>query len=378
MNATPSFAVVVPFFNEGGNVEAVCEELKLILAANYPDAEAILVDDGSTDETGQVLDDFARGWPAVRVHHLRNNRGQSGALLFGFKQTNAPVLVTMDGDGQNDPRDIPKLLARLVDTDMVVGVRRERKDSWARRKISRVANRFRSRWLGDGVSDSGCALKVFRREVVSSFIPIRTLYSFMPAFAVAAGFRVQEEPVQHRARFHGVSRYTVASFLFLPIVDLLGVKWFGSRRCQIQTMHPVGARFPATETHGVDLSQRAGQRVLSRMGLACALAVLGFVLFRVHDARSSAGLRKIDQNRAEQIALDHAPKGHLGAAELIAKKGRMAWAIDVQPNGSDGWNEVEVDARDGKVVAMRFETAAEEQMELAEAGRRAAPVPVRP
>ena len=175
MNAAPSFAVVVPFFNEGGNVEAVCEELKLVLAADYPDAEVIFVDDGSTDETAQVLDDFARGWPAVRVHHLRTNRGQSGALLFGFKQTNAPVLVTMDGDGQNDPRDIPKLLARLVDTDMVVGVRMERKDSWARRNISRVANHYRSLWLGDGAPAPGRALKVFRREVRWPLLPLRPL-----------------------------------------------------------------------------------------------------------------------------------------------------------------------------------------------------------
>ncbi|MGI8431681.1 MAG: glycosyltransferase [Chthoniobacterales bacterium] len=378
MNAAPSFAVVVPFFNEGGNVETVCEELKLVLATNYPDAEVILVDDGSTDETAQILDDFARGWPAVRVHHLRSNRGQSGALLFGFKQTHAPVLVTMDGDGQNDPRDIPKLLARLVETDMVVGVRIERKDSWARRKISRVANRFRSRWLGDGVSDSGCALKVFRREVVNSFIPIRTLYSFMPAFAVAAGFRVQEEPVQHRARAHGESRYTVASFLFLPIVDLLGVKWFGSRRCQIQPMRPAAARFAATETLGVDLSQGTAQRLFRRVGLAFALAVLGFVLFRVHVASLRADLHKIDQDQAEKIALHHAPKGHLGAAELIAKNGRLIWTIDVQPDGSNGWNEVEVDARSGEVVTMRFETAAEEQMELAEAGQRGDAVRVRP
>ncbi len=378
MNAAPSFAVVVPFFNEGGNVEAVCEELKLVLAADYPDAEAILVDDGSTDETGQILDDFARGWPAARVHHLRTNRGQSGALLFGFKQTNALVLVTMDGDGQNDPRDIPKLLARLVDTDMVVGVRMERKDSWARRKISRVANRYRSRWLGDGVSDSGCALKVFRREVVSSFIPIRTLYSFMPALAVAAGFRVQEEPVQHRARFHGVSRYTVASFLILPIVDLLGVKWFGARRCQMQPLRPAGARFAAAETPGFELSERAAQRLLRGVGLVCALAVLGFVFFRAHEARSNAEVHKIDRARAEQIALKHAPKGQLGAAALVAKNGRPIWTIDVQPNGSHGWNEVEVDARDGKVVATRFETAAEEQMELAAAGQRAAPVRGRP
>ena len=107
-----------------------------------------------------------------------------------------------------------------------------------RRKISRIANRVRSEWLGDGVSDAGCALKVFRREVVGAFIPIRTLYSFMPSLAVAAGFRVVEVPVKHRARARGDSKYSVRSFLVLPIVDCIGLRWFRSRRCQPRPSRP--------------------------------------------------------------------------------------------------------------------------------------------
>ena len=208
MNAGLSFAVVVPFFNEERNVGPVCRELRKIVRKQLSGGELVLIDDGSNDATGAILDELAVNWPECRVYHFERNQGQSAALLFAFSKTTAPVIVTMDGDGQNDPRDIPKLLARLDEADMVVGAR-ARKDSWVRRYISRVANRVRANWLGDRVSDSGCALKAFRREVASAFIPIRTLYSFMPALAVAAGFRVTEEPVNHRCREHGSSRYTV-------------------------------------------------------------------------------------------------------------------------------------------------------------------------
>jgi len=231
MHAGPSFTVVVPFFNEERNVEPVCHELKEILQKQLPQGELVLVDDGSNDATGAILDELAVNWPECRVYHFERNQGQSAALLFAFSKTTAPVIVTMDGDGQNDPRDISKLLARLDEADMVVGARVSRKGSWVRRCISRVANRVRANWLGDRVSDSGCALKAFRREVTSAFIPIRTLYSFMPALAVEAGFRVAEEPVNDRCRQYGSSRYTVRSFLLFPIIDFIGVAWFNSRRC---------------------------------------------------------------------------------------------------------------------------------------------------
>jgi dolichol-phosphate mannosyltransferase len=232
MNSDAAFAVVVPFFNEERNVGIVSSELRRVVEGALGGGEVILVDDGSSDQTGAKLDEIARDWPACRVFHLRQNSGQSAALLFGFSQTNAPILITLDGDGQNDPDDILKLLARLDGVDMVVGARMERQDSWMRRKISRLANRVRSKWLGDGLSDAGCALKVFRREVVSAFIPIRTLYSFMPSLAVAAGFRVTEVPVKHRQRAHGDSKYSVRSFLIRPIIDCIGVHWFRSRRCR--------------------------------------------------------------------------------------------------------------------------------------------------
>ncbi len=140
----------------------------------------------------------------------------------------------MDGDGQNDPADIGRMLL-LLETgraDMVAGVRAQRKDGWVRRRMSRLANTVRQRLLQDGVRDSGCALKVFRREVRAAFIPIRTLYSFMPALAVAAGFEVVELEVNHRAREKGVSKYGLGVMLWRPLVDMLGVWWFIRRRFQ--------------------------------------------------------------------------------------------------------------------------------------------------
>ena len=233
MTGEPTFAVVVPFFNERSNVEAVCLELKAVVVKELPGCEIVLVDDGSSDGTASALDELARQWLNCRVYHLQENQGQSAALLFGFGKTTASFIVTMDGDGQNDPHDIPRLLARLDEADMVIGARVSRQDSWGRRVVSRIANRIRSRWLGDGISDAGCALKVFRREVANAFIPIRTLYSFMPALAVAGGFRWLKYRWLHRAREHGSSRYTLRSFLFLPIVDFVGLAWFKARRCKV-------------------------------------------------------------------------------------------------------------------------------------------------
>ncbi len=230
MQHEPSLSVVVPFYNEALNIDSFCRELRE--AVGNLNAEIVLVDDGSTDDSRNLLDNVGASWPSCRILHFPENRGQSAALLAGFTLARAPIIVTMDGDGQNDPRDIPAMLRELGSVDMIVGVRSSRKDSWARRAVSRIANSIRSRLLGDNMTDSGCALKVFRREVVPSFIPIRTLYSFMPALAIAAGFSVTEVPVHHRARHAGTSCYTLRHFLVMPIIDFIGVWWFCRRRCR--------------------------------------------------------------------------------------------------------------------------------------------------
>ena len=231
-NATaPQISIVVPFFNEEENVAPLLAEIRAICAAIGKTYEGIFVNDGSTDGTAQRLDEAVENWPEARAFHFCRNHGQAAALFFGMKQAGGEVLVTLDGDGQNDPADIPKLLAELEDCDMVAGLRARRKDSWLRLAMSKLANAVRARLLGDGLRDTGCALKAFRREVVDSFIPIRTLYSFMGAMAVAGGFQLRQVAVAHRPRVRGASKYGFSVFWWRPLVDMAGLFWFSRRRC---------------------------------------------------------------------------------------------------------------------------------------------------
>lgn len=225
-----NWSIVIPFHNEEANCREVLRELRPVLAALAAPAEVIAVDDGSLDATLAALREVAAEWPAVRVVPLVGNHGQAAALFTGMKLATAPVIIIMDGDGQNVAADIPRLLAALPGADMVAGIRAHRNDSWLRRKMSRFANAVRGRLLGDGMRDSGCALKAFRREVVDSFLPLRTLYSFMPAMAVAAGFRVVQLEVQHRPRERGQSHYGLGVMLWRPALDMMGLWWWRRRR----------------------------------------------------------------------------------------------------------------------------------------------------
>jgi glycosyltransferase involved in cell wall biosynthesis len=232
-HSNPAFSVIIPFFNEEANIGGLLSELRITLGEPNDAYEVILVNDGSNDGTAAALKEGAADWPQCRVVSFARNRGQAAALLSAFDRARGDVLVTLDGDGQNDPADIRRLLERLDDSsDMVTGVRTQRQDSGLRRTMSRIANAVRRRVLGDGVSDTGCALKVFRREVVASFIPIRTLYSFMPALAVAAGFRVVELSVNHRPRRAGQSKYGFVAMLWRPLIDMIGIRWFVQRRIE--------------------------------------------------------------------------------------------------------------------------------------------------
>ena len=230
----PELSVVVPFFNEEGAVGALMSEIRTVLdAAELRRFELIAVNDGSADRTGAIIQEAALQDSRIRAIEFAVNRGQAAALLAGLRAARAPVIVTMDGDGQNDPADIPAFLRLLEENpaiDMVVGYRFPRNDSWLRRWMSRFANRIRSAVLHDGVRDSGCALKVMRSAVVEAFVPLQTLYSFMPALAVSAGHRVMEAPAHHRQRTSGTSNYGLRQFWWRPALDLLGVWWFGCRR----------------------------------------------------------------------------------------------------------------------------------------------------
>jgi glycosyltransferase involved in cell wall biosynthesis len=243
--AAPGLSLVIPFYNEEQCAASVLEEVRGVLTNLGLVYEVLAVDDGSRDDTARVLAAQARADPRVRVLRAEHNRGQAAALYWGLRSARAPLIATMDGDGQNDPSEIPALLAALPGADMVVGIRAARSDSALRLAMSRVANAVRGRLLRDRMRDSGCALKVFRREVVDSFIPIQTLYSFMPALAVAAGFRVTQQVVRHRPRLGGASSYGLRKMLWRPLIDLVGVWWFTRRRFALPTPAPEdGAALP--------------------------------------------------------------------------------------------------------------------------------------
>lgn len=227
-----TLSVIIPVFNEARSLGPLLAALREALkAAPLTLREVLVIDDGSVDDTAAVLEEAALGWPCIRVLRHERNRGQAAGLWTGFQAARGDLIVTLDGDGQNPPGDIPGMIEKLLLTgaDMVIGVRASRSDSWVRKRMSRLANGVRSRFLGDGVSDSGCAMKVFRREVMASFVPIRTLYSFMPAMAVSASYRVVELAVAHQARQAGESKYGARVMLWRPLVDMLGMWWLMRR-----------------------------------------------------------------------------------------------------------------------------------------------------
>lgn len=249
MEKSYTHSVVIPFYNEQGNVMALLNELRAVEKTLGAVWQYVLINDCGTDGTPALLQQWAFRHENCRLLNMPGNQGQAASLFAGMKEASAPLIITMDGDGQNVPADIPKLLSMSASSDMVVGVRTMRNDSWLRRTMSRYANRIRGTLLGDHMTDSGCALKVFHRRVLPALLPIRTLYSFMPAMVVAAGFTVSQTPVQHRARNCGNSNYGLRAFFWRPIVDMLGIFWYHSR-CINQAHNPATMDAPP-ETKGL-------------------------------------------------------------------------------------------------------------------------------
>lgn len=226
----------MPFFNEEGCARTVVGELLADLDRCGLPWECLLVDDGSADGTAAELDRAVTGQPRCRVIRLPVNCGQGAALFAGFQAAQGRIIGMMDGDGQNVPGDLPALLARLDQADLVVGVRAGRHDSLLRKACSRVANGVRRRLLHDQVSDAGCALKVFRREVMAAFFPVTMLNPFIPAFAAAAGFRIAETPIRHRPRTTGRSKYGLGVILWRPMFDMLSLWWMLRRRIPVEKL----------------------------------------------------------------------------------------------------------------------------------------------
>lgn len=219
-------SVVIPAFNEAGNVTPLITEVAAALAEIDGGFEIVVVDDASTDGTAEVLRDLSR--PALSPVFHRFNCGQSAAVASGFHAARGEWVATLDGDGQNDPADLPAMLARALaeGADCVTGVRRRRQDNLVRRVSSRVANGFRNWITGDRVTDSGCGVRVVRRAALSEVPVFNGMHRFLPTLLRAQGFRVIEHAVNHRERRSGVSKYGVGNRLWRGIRDCFGVRWY--------------------------------------------------------------------------------------------------------------------------------------------------------
>jgi len=217
-------SIVVPFYNEEECVEFVLQEI----VACQPGAEVVAVDDGSADRTWEIMQRV----PGVTPLRLTKNRGQSGALYAGLHFAGGDILVMLDGDGQNDPADIAKLvdLIRSGQCDVAVGRRATRKDTWSRRAASRIANRVRRLFLHDGISDTGCSLKAIHRDHVDLLVPFNGLHRFLPAIFTHAGLKMAEVDVNHRERKAGTSKYTNLDRAIRGVYDLVGVCWLLKRK----------------------------------------------------------------------------------------------------------------------------------------------------
>ena len=225
MTDSLAVSVIVPLFNEEENMSILQSELRAALAG--VDHEIIFVDDGSIDRTAERVEKA----PNVRVIRFAKNGGQSAALYAGLQAANGAVAVLIDGDLQNDPVDIPRLLAEISrGVDLVCGYRARRKDTLVKRLTSRIANAVRSRYTKDGVRDTGCTLKAMRRECVSALVPFKGMHRFIPALIKAAGYRLVEIPVAHRPRRFGQSKYGLGNRALRATVDMFGVRWLLSRR----------------------------------------------------------------------------------------------------------------------------------------------------
>ena len=220
--------MVIPVFNEADNVGDLHRELTASLEAFGRPYEVIFVDDGSRDGTLARLVEIESVDPRVRVLRLRRNFGQTAAFSAGFDHARGDVVVTSDGDLQNDPADIPRLVARLDDGfDMVCGWRRDRKDTASRKVPSRFANRLISWATGVRLNDYGCSLKVYRAEVVKPLHLYGELHRFLPALVSEVGARIAEQPVNHRPRTQGRSKYGIGRTVRV-ILDLVTVKFLVS------------------------------------------------------------------------------------------------------------------------------------------------------
>ncbi len=233
-SSNPELAVVVPIHNEAENLAPLINEIRAALENTCSEYEIIYVDDGSTDDSINRLLDIRNECPQLRILKHHQCSGQSAAIMTGVKSARARIIATLDGDGQNDPADIPALFTALKgapdpDRLLVAGMRAKRKDTWIKRVSSKVANNIRGRLLKDDTPDTGCGLKVFTRAAFMDTPRFDHMHRFLPALMIRRGGSVISLAVNHRSREQGRSKYGTLDRLAVGIVDLVGVFWLQRR-----------------------------------------------------------------------------------------------------------------------------------------------------
>lgn len=226
----PELSVAVPIYNEEANVRPLIEELAGVLRGTGRPFEILGVDDGSRDGSAAALEALRAEFPELRVLRHRRNAGQSAAFASAFHAARGAVIVTMDGDRQHDPRDIPRLLATLAPgVACVTGVRANRRDDGMKRLSSRLANGFRNAVTGAPVTDAGCTLRALRRECVRELPVFNGLHRWIPTILHYQGWKVVELPINHRARPAGTSNYGVGNRLWRGLRDCFAMRWYRAR-----------------------------------------------------------------------------------------------------------------------------------------------------
>ena len=222
--------IIIPVFNEADNVLPMAREVTAAFGPLKDSWELLFVDDASTDATWARIAEARALEPRVAGLRHRRNAGQSAAVWTGLQASGSSIVCTLDGDLQNDPADLPKMIAELERVDFVSGMRLRRQDSWVRKVSSKIARWARRRMLGVDFRDTGCAIRAFKREAVEGVFPFNGLHRFLPVLVHGGGFKTLEVPVNHRARVAGVSKYGVWNRLGRGMYDLIAMSWYQKRR----------------------------------------------------------------------------------------------------------------------------------------------------
>jgi dolichol-phosphate mannosyltransferase len=229
MTPQPDLSVVFPVYNEEENIPILLDEI--VGALRGTSFEMVAVDDGSVDRSLQILRESRRKHPNLRVLTFEKNSGQTAALDAGWRAARGRSIVSLDADLQNDPADIPRMIRKLEESgaDMVIGVRVNRQDTWAKKMQSRIGNSVRNCITRDQITDTGCSLKLIRREAVERVRLFNGMHRFLPTLVRMQGYKVVEMPVNHRPRKFGVSKYGAMNRAMRGLADCFAVRWMGKR-----------------------------------------------------------------------------------------------------------------------------------------------------